>query len=83
MYKGEKKELKVGRSKRDKTFVNSIDSSQDFLIWPNIHQITNGPFSMNSLFRLMMNKSLWFIITEETAHSVNEGGRVITFSSIK
>jgi len=26
------KELKVGSSKRDKTFVNSTDSSQDFLI---------------------------------------------------
>lgn len=26
-----------------------------------------------------MIKSLWFIITEETAHSINEGGRVIIF----
>lgn len=34
---------------------------------------------MNSLFRLMMIKSLWFIITEETAHSINEGGRVIIY----
>lgn len=26
-----------------------------------------------------MIKSLWFIITEEIAHSVNEGGRVIIY----
>jgi len=47
------------------------------------NQITAGPFSMNSLFRLIMLKSLWFIVTEEIAHSVRWSGNRIHFFGIK